>query len=82
MKRTTQFPCLGIKPLAASDPETPSANGVAPLHSSVGATPRLDQLLHLAIGENDAAETAQAGLWLEYAVEYGHRSLVAQEEYA
>ena len=80
MKRITRFPCLGINPLAASAPETPPANGVAPLRSSVGATPRLDQFLHLAIGENDAAETARADLWSEFGIEYGRPALEREEE--
>jgi hypothetical protein len=68
--------------LAASAPETPPANGVAPLRRSGEGTHRLDQFVHLAIGENDAAETARADLWSEFGIEYGCPAVEAQEECA
>lgn len=80
MKRTTQFPCLGINPLAASVPDTPAANGIAPPRRSGEGTHRQDQLLHLAVGENDAAETAQADLQTQFGIEYGRPALERGEE--
>ncbi len=43
---------------------------------------RHDQLVNLAAGENDAAETARADVWSEFGIEYGCPAVEAQEEYA
>lgn len=82
-RRNSQRICVMTHKTFASAPIDETRLHVLPFKAPpVRPDTRHDQLVNLAAGENDAAETARADVWSEFGIEYGCPAVEAQEEYA